>query len=341
MIATKGLKVVDSAPLATDRERRAVRKGNTSRCIACGSRCYAGLNLGTAPAAKPLLSRGGLLKPATGYPLRLVHCRDCGLTQAGFVLPPSVLKKWAPDAGAKAAAHGADLVLDRGALTFAAHPAALIRDVAARLKPTGVLVIEEPYWFRILGYARMPLFNHRQLQFWALRPLSRLFAACGLTLFNGECNGEWLTVSACHPGARDRQDRLVALASEEVEARLYEPATVLRWAETVDQRRRQLQERVWTLVLAKRKIVGIGTHGAATLCSYARLGPELIDYVADADSLTAGRYLPGTQIPILAEEQLFTDPRPADAAIVFDGDAEDETVGRWRENGWKGEVILP
>ena len=42
-------------------------------------------------------------------------------------------------------------------------------------------------------------------------------------------------------------------------------------------------------------------------------GPDLVDYVTEINPLRIGMFLPGVHIPIVDEELLFSDPKPADA----------------------------
>lgn len=62
------------------------------RCQVCGgARLEAGLDLGHQPIADHLLTAAELDHPETFYPLRLFHCRDCGLCQLGYVTPPEAI----------------------------------------------------------------------------------------------------------------------------------------------------------------------------------------------------------------------------------------------------------
>ncbi len=89
-------------------------------------------------------------------------------------------------------------------------------------------------------------------------------------------------------------------------------------------------------------MIGIGAPAkAATVCNYCRLGPEMIDYITEVNPLRMGKYLPGVHIPLVDEERMFDDPRPADAAVLFAWNYHDEIVPRLRGRGFTGEIILP
>jgi hypothetical protein len=54
-----------------------------------------------------------------------------------------------------------------------------------------------------------------------------------------------------------------------------------------------------------------------------------------------GHYLPGVHIPIVDEEEMFIDPKPADAGILFAWNYYNEVVPKLRRRGFQGEVLLP
>ena len=94
--------------------------------------------------------------------------------------------------------------------------------------------------------------------------------------------------------------------------------TADRFALATAERKRKLFDAVYTRVSAGQKVIGIGAPAkASTVCNFCRLGHDLVDYITEVNPLRIGKYLPGVHIPIVEEEFMFRDPRPADAAILF------------------------
>lgn len=61
-------------------------------CRMCGSqKLYQFLDLGFAPPSDALLSLDDLNEPEMLFPLRVLQCEDCGLTQLGFAVNPELL----------------------------------------------------------------------------------------------------------------------------------------------------------------------------------------------------------------------------------------------------------
>jgi SAM-dependent methyltransferase len=89
-----------------------------------------------------------------------------------------------------------------------------------------------------------------------------------------------------------------------------------------------------------RGVAGIGaTARATTIINYCGLDVEDVEYVAEVSgSDKIGRYVPGTRIPIVDEQRLFEEQRPA---ILFSWHMADIIGPKLRERGYRGEMILP
>jgi 2-polyprenyl-3-methyl-5-hydroxy-6-metoxy-1,4-benzoquinol methylase len=66
--------------------------GHLERCQICGGRGLAPvLDLGHQPPCDSLLTAAQLNAAERTYPLRLLQCRDCGLAQIDYAVPPDIL----------------------------------------------------------------------------------------------------------------------------------------------------------------------------------------------------------------------------------------------------------
>ena len=72
---------------------RAVR---AVRCQICRGRTVPGLDLGHQPVSDLILSAAELGQPETFYPMQLVHCTTCGLTQLGYIVNPKIVYRHFP-----------------------------------------------------------------------------------------------------------------------------------------------------------------------------------------------------------------------------------------------------
>ena len=239
----------------------------------------------------------------------------------------------------------ADAISAAGVFAHIADLDSVMRGIQILMKPAGMFVSENQYWLDMVRTTHYDNIFHQHLRYFAIRPLARLFARFNLEIFDvlrSEVHGGSFRVFACFAGAHPIHARVAQVMMEEEAARLYDPITTTEWALSIDARRRNLRERVWALAQAGKKVIGIGARAtASTVCNFCRLGPEMIDYITEINPPLVGRFLPGVHIPIVEEEQMFSDPRPPDAAILFAWNDYDEAIPKLRKRGWKGEVICP
>jgi hypothetical protein len=89
------------------------------------------------------------------------------------------------------------------------------------------------------------------------------------------------------------------------------------------------------------RIAGISAPSrASTLVNYVGLDRDIIDYVCEIPgSLKIGKYMPGTQIPVVDEAKLFDDQ--PDAAVIFSWHIADELAPKLKAKGFKGTFITP
>ena len=66
----------------------------------------------------------------------------------------------------------------------------------------------------------------------------------------------------------------------------------------------------------------------------------MIEYVCEiAGSLKIGKYMPGTQIPVVDEAKLYSDQ--PDCAVIFSWHIADELAPKLRSKGFRGQLITP
>ena len=79
---------------------------------------------------------------------------------------------------------------------------------------------------------------------------------------------------------------------------------------------------------------------ASTLVNYVGLDEGLIDYVCEIPgSLKIGKYMPGTQIPVVEEARLFAEQ--PDCAVIFSWHIADELAPKLKAKGFRGKLITP
>jgi hypothetical protein len=232
-----------------------------------------------------------------------------------------------------------------GVFAHIADLTGVMRGVKTLLARRGVFATDSQYWLDMVVSGHYDNMFHQHLRYYAMKPLIRLFHDYEMDVFDVERSGVYggsIRVFCCHTGEYPISNRVSDLVALEGRERLYEEPTYLGYAKTIEERRRRFFEEVYQLAAVGKKIIGIGAPAkASTVCNYCRLGPDLVEYITEINPLRIGKYLPGVHIPIVAEETMFTDERPADAAILFAWNYYDEIMPKLRQRGFAGQVLLP
>lgn len=239
----------------------------------------------------------------------------------------------------------ADAITACGVFGHIADLASVMRGVKILLAKRGVFATDSQYWLDTMKRVHYDNMFHQHLRYYSMKPLIYLHRQYGMDIFDverSEVYGGSIRVFACNSGEYPISDRVRKLVAHEEKEKLYDPSTNETFTSQVEQRRRKLFDDVYKRVSKGKKVIGIGAPAkASTICNYARFGPDLVAYVTEVNPLRVGKYLPGVRIPIVEEEFMFEDPRPADAGILFAWNYYDEIVPKLRKRGFRGEILLP
>lgn len=396
-------------------------------CQICGAETASGLDLGHQPIGDYLLTERELNESSILFPLKLVHCYDCGLTQLSYIAPPEEVYKGFPfvsgttqtatnhlqslprqlvemqkldsshfavDIGSNdgtllkgylpygvkflgvdpsgdpvriANEQGlntlhaffnvetaeivrqqygqADAITACGVFAHMADLKGVMEGVKVLLAPGGVFATDSQYWLDTMARGYYDNIFHQHLRYYAMKPLIHLFQQYGMEVFDverSEVYGGSIRVFSCLAGDYPISQRVTDLIAEEEAQALYAPQTNNQFALDIAARRQKFFDEIYRRKEAGQKIIGIGAPAkASTVCNYCRVGPEMLDYITEINPLRIGLYLPGVHIPVIKEEEMFTDPSPADAAVLFAWNYYDEIVPKLRQRGFTGEIILP
>jgi len=221
----------------------------------------------------------------------------------------------------------------------------VMRGVDALLHKDGVFATDNQYWLDMVERLHYDNVFHQHLRNYSLEPYQALMAQYGLEVFDverSEVYGGSIRFFACRAGRYPIHRRVRRLEAEEAKAKLYEPKTLAAWTRKIEKKRDKLFDAVYSRVKKGQKVIGLGAPAkASTVMNYCGLDRRLVEYVTEINPLRIGFHVPGVHVPIVDEQWMFDDPRPADAGILFAWNYHDEVVPKLRAKGWKGKVLLP
>ncbi len=201
---------------------------------------------------------------------------------------------------------------------------------ARLLKPQGVATFEFPHLLRMIADCQFDTAYHEHYSYLSLHAVRTVFEANGLAIFDVEelpTHGGSLRVFAqrldsglhkAEPSVENilLREKTAGLLNTEVYADfMYQPARVTR-------------ELLSFLINAANQGKTIGAYGAAakgnTLLNFAGVRPHLLPYVVDLNPAKQGKYMPGSQIPIVDEAHLRSH-RP-DYVLILPWNLRDEVM---------------
>lgn len=240
---------------------------------------------------------------------------------------------------------GADLLLGNNVLAHVPDLNDFVAGLGIVLKADGVLTMEFPHLLRLMESNQFDTIYHEHFSYYSFLTVEKIFAAHGMKLFDVEelsTHGGSLRIYGCHEkAARKIEANVTDLKQREKAAGLDDLKAYDGFGERVKRVKRRLLS---FLIRAKEEGKSIAAYGAAakgnTLLNYCGIGPDIIDYVVDANPHKQGLCLPGSHIPIV-EPARIAESRP-DYLLILPWNLTDEIVAANEGiRAWGGKFIVP
>jgi len=220
---------------------------------------------------------------------------------------------------------------------------AIVDGIVEMLSPDGVFISESHYLIGLLDTLQYDTIYHEHLRYYSVASLKHLLEMHDLEVFHARpipSHGGSIRVYAARRGVHSAQDsvRRMLAAEPRGEALAKRLAT---FRHDVMMSKLRLMTMLGELKGKGARIAGISAPSrASTLVNYVGLDEAIIDYVCEVPgSLKIGKYMPGTEIPVVDETRLFSDQ--PDAAVIFSWHIADELAPKLKAKGFRGKLITP
>jgi SAM-dependent methyltransferase len=243
-----------------------------------------------------------------------------------------------------AAGRRADLVVANNVLAHVPDINDFVRGVALLLRQDGVATFEFPHLLRMVLGNQFDTAYHEHYSYLSLSAVEVIFHAAGLDIFDVEIldtHGGSLRVFAqrSDPVRRPRAQRVQDVLDAEERAGIRSAGFYLGFQVAALKCRDGLRA---YLVDAQQSGLTVAAYGAAakgnTLLNFAAVGPDLLQFVVDRNPAKQGRFMPGSRIPIFAEERL-REARP-DRVLILPWNLRREIVEQLHYvHDWGGRFV--
>ena len=208
----------------------------------------------------------------------------------------------------------------------------------------GVFVSESHYLGGLIETLQYDTIYHEHLRYYSVHSIKYLLEAHGLRVFHVTkipTHGGSIRVYATKSRRWATDDTVAAILEEEVQAGLTSDRWIAPFRQRVIDSKLALHALLAPIKRAGQSVVGIGAPArSTTLISYTGLDDGILDCVLEVQgSRKIGRYVPGTNIPVLEEAKLFAD-QPA-YALLLSWHIAGELCAALKRHGYRGDFIIP
>jgi SAM-dependent methyltransferase len=238
----------------------------------------------------------------------------------------------------------ADLMTANNVLAHVPDINDFVGGFATLLKPTGVATFEFPHLVRLVSENQFDTIYHEHYSYLSLTAVARVFDQNGLSVFDVEelpTHGGSLRVYAQRADSGVRQINPSVGQLLETEARTGIKTTTF-YAGFQTKANRVKNDFLSFLINANNAAKKVAGYGAAakgnTLLNYAGVRSDLLTFVVDRNPAKQNRFLPGSRIPVVAEEHL-TLARP-DYVVILPWNLRSEVMEQLQYiREWGGQFV--
>lgn len=238
----------------------------------------------------------------------------------------------------------ADLLLGNNVLAHVPDILDFVGGIKIILKEKGVVTMEFPHLMQLINNNQLDTIYHEHFSYLSFHTVKQVFESQNLEMFDVEeisTHGGSLRIYAKHTNDTSKivSKNVSLLLQKEAEKGL----TSLNYYDNFQQKALKVKLD-FTQFLIEQKNAGktVAAYGAAakgnTLLNYCGIKNDLINFVADANPHKQNKYLPGSHIPVV-DEQNIKEAKP-DFIVIFPWNIKEEIVEQLNYiRDWNGKFI--
>lgn len=239
----------------------------------------------------------------------------------------------------------ADLLIGNNVLAHVPDINDFVGGMKIALKDQGVITMEFPHLLQLVWNNQFDTIYHEHFSYLSFTTVVKIFAAHGLEMFDVQelpTHGGSLRVFARH--REDHSKRLLpsvkALLDKEAEAGITTLIFYRGFQEKVDRVKVDFLKFLIEKKLEKKKVIAYGAAAKGnTLLNYCGVRNDLISFVVDASPYKQGKFLPGSHIPVMKEDEIKK--QKPDYIIILPWNIKEEIFNQLAYiKDWNGKFIV-
>ena len=220
----------------------------------------------------------------------------------------------------------------------------LMADIDSILDEDGIFISESHYLIGMLETLQFDTIYHEHLRYYTANFLNKLFLDFGYEIIKIKkipTHGGSIRVWAARSGKYSVDVNVSNFLSNENRSDYFGLGAHLKFAEELSIWRHQFRQMISEIRIKGDSIYAIGAPSrASTLIAYTGLEISDLHAVGEiAGSQKIGRYMPGTRIPIISEDEVLS--KKPEYLLMLSWHIADSLIPILKEKGYQGKFILP
>ena len=243
--------------------------------------------------------------------------------------------------------HGpADAFLGANVMCHIPYMHSVVEGIRLLLKPTGVLVFEDPFLGDIVEKTSYDQIYDEHAFYFSVGSLRNLFARHGMEIIEAipqNVHGGSMRYVVAHEAAYPIGDSVREVEALESRLGLGTPECYEKLRNNIERSRDELRALLQSCRDDKKRVVGYAaTSKSTTVTNYCGITPELVEFISDTTPIKQGKFSPGVHIPVKPHEEFAA--RYPDYALLFGWNHRDEIMAKetaFRDAGGRWIVYVP
>lgn len=199
--------------------------------------------------------------------------------------------------------HGqADAFLGANVMCHLPYLHSVAAGIKILLKPTGVLIFEDPYMGDIVEKTSYDQIYDEHASYFSVTSIGNLFAQHDLEVIDAipqDVHGGSMRYVIAHKGAYEPSSAVASQQAKEQAIGLHLPETYETLRRNIETSRDQLMTMLNDLKRKGQRVVGYGaTSKSTTVTNYCGITPDLVEFISDTTPIKQGKFSPGVHIPV-------------------------------------------
>ena len=238
----------------------------------------------------------------------------------------------------------ADLIIANNVLAHVPDINSFVYGISMLLKPNGLATFEFPHILNLVKFNQFDTIYHEHYSYLSFSAIRTIFRSNNLTVFKIEelpTHGGSLRVYAqkTDRGKHPIDDSVEAIFKKEIDAGIMTTSFYNGFQHKANVIKADLNSFLHNAKKEGKKIIGYGAAAKGnTLLNFSGINRNFISYVIDRNPAKQNKFLPGSKIPILSEDQLRLDQ--PDYVVILPWNLKKEIIKQLSYiRDWNGKFI--